>query len=430
MNPFRFKYGRKDIELNLPAYSGMDWIQPAIQTHLPDPSECVRQAIHQPISALFFPNIHADTSVAIAINDKTRPVSYDLLLPPLLEFLSGMGIHSNRIILYIASGTHLPMLEDEFQSILPDDIISHYKIVSHDCDNQDNLVCIGNTSTGTPVEVNKDFHNSDIKILVGNLEPHHFMGYSGGYKTASIGLTSRRTINHNHSLLVSDLACTGEFDRNPCRQDVEEIGKMIGVHLALNAIPITDKQIAHCLFGSPADVMRLGIPLSRALCQVQLTKKYDLVIASCGGYPKDINLYQAQKAITNSIAITRTGGTIILFAECEDGIGSDRFLKFMEDIHNPDQAIEKFLHQEFQIGPHKAFQLARQAKKAEIHLFSSLPDELVEHLFLSPGNLVTIQSILTMAQVNNLSIALMPNAVITIPDYSKVENASDRSDTF
>ena len=175
---------------------------------------------------------------------------------------------------------------------------------------------------GTPVWVNRRFVEADLRIVVGNIEPHQFQGFSGGVKSAAIGLAGRETVNHNHAMMTDPLAQLGRYDDNPARQDVEEIGRLIGIHVVLNAILNEKKKIMHVVAGEPAAVMEIGIPLSRKVCQVAIAAPFNLVIASPGGHPKDINVYQTQKALAHANLITRDGGMVILAAACPEGSGS------------------------------------------------------------------------------------------------------------
>ena len=148
-------------------------------------------------------------SVAIAISDKTRPVPHAILLPPLLQALEKLGIPPGAITLIVATGLHAPMKEAEFADILPADILARYRVISHNAMAMEELVSLGKTRLGTIVQVNRAFADADLRLVVGNLEPHQFMGFSGGVKTAAIGLAGRDTINHNHALMLdphSDLA--------------------------------------------------------------------------------------------------------------------------------------------------------------------------------------------------------------------------------
>ena len=321
MKEFQLPYGKGTLTARLPNQANVDLIAPQDPPGAPDPLQAVAAAVSAPLRVDLTHLLSVSRSAAIAINDKTRPVPHQYLLSPLLKRLEAGGIPPERIHLIIATGTHLPMQPDEFAKILPADLLSRYPVVSHDCDAPD-LVDLGYTSRLTPVKINRRFMQADLRIVLGNIEPHHFMGFSGGVKSAAIGLAGRATIVQNHSMLPEPNAKAGHYEDNPMRQDVEEIGKLARIQLALNAILNNEKQIVRVFFGDPVAVMEAGVPLARQICQVSIQHLYDLVIASAGGYPKDINLYQAQKALTHAAMMTRDGGTILLLAACAEGVGS------------------------------------------------------------------------------------------------------------
>ena len=189
------------------------------------------------------------------------------------------------------------MQPDELHEVFPAEILEGYRVLTHDADDQDNLIYVGKTEWDTPVSINRHFAQADLRIVTGNIEPHQFMGFSGGVKSAAIGLAGLETINHNHAMMSDSRARLGRFEDNPVRQDVEEIGRLIDVHFALNAILSEAKEILDVVAGEPEAVMQKGISLARRLYEVEVAAPFDLMFVSPGGHPKDINLYQAQKAV-------------------------------------------------------------------------------------------------------------------------------------
>jgi len=414
MATYDLPYGKKYLQVEIPSKADVEIIAPITVTAADDPLLIVKESLDQSDLEKY----KMVNRVAIAVNDKTRPVPHEFLLPPLLTKLKEIGVKTSNVQFLIATGTHLPMPANEYPLILPKQILEQSSVQSHDCDDIGNLVNLGQTSHGTPVYVNRLFFKADLKIVVGNLEPHHFMGFSGGVKSASIGLAGRRTININHAMLVDPMAKIAEYKRNPMRQDVEEIGQMIGVDFALNAILNQDKQIVEILAGNPRKVMEGGIPIARQICQVNIAQLFDVVIASVGGYPKDINLYQSQKALSHACLIAKDGGTVILVAECIEGSGSKGFEEFMKDVHTFKEVLDKFNKQEFQIGPHKAFQIAQQGARVNIILVSSMPDTKVLGFLLTPASSIheALQIAITKFGSGLPTIAIMPRATNTIPN--------------
>lgn len=419
MPSYNLPYGYQQLQLNLPDSFWVDWIEPAYVPPAPDPLEVVRQAIENPVDGISLEQYAGAKTVAIAVNDKTRPVPHEFLLPPLLDKLHAIGLPASAIKIMIATGTHIPMPPEEFPRILPDQIIQKYCVVSHNIDDKENFVHLGCTSRGSEVMINKTFYESDLKIVVGNIEPHHFAGFSGGYKTASIGMGERKMINHNHAMLVDHNSRIAEFENNPLRQDIEEIGNKIGVQFALNVILNGEKKIVSAVSGSPRAVMKAGIPISQSVCQIPSRGKYDMVIASVGGAPKDINFYQSQKALTHASLFTRDGGVIILVAECPEGSGSKAYEQYMEGLTTPQDVFEKFNRTGFQVGPHKAFQVARDAARVNIILLSKIPAQLVSRLLMTPASSLEEAVNIGMRMLGSGEqpprVAVLPRATNTIP---------------
>ena len=416
MTDLPIPYGKTYLNLAIPQGYNYDLIKPP-EAPSPDKNiNLVWDAINTPVKNIHVGKLDSTKRIAIAVNDKTRPVPINDLLPPLIQHLVDLGASKNMITIIIATGTHIPMPENEFPLIFNEDIINNYHIISHNCDDRDNLISIGITNHGTSVSVNKIFFEADLKIVVGGIEPHHFMGFSGGVKSAAIGLTGRDTINKNHEMLLDPRCTVGRYENNPMRMDVEEIGDLIGVDCALNCILNRNKEIISVLFGKPRSVMEKGIKIVNSTCRVNVDRKYDIVIASPGGYPKDINLYQSQKAMTHASLITKDKGVIILIAECIEGSGSLQFESFMKGISSYEEVFKKFQMQGFSIGPHKAFQIARETSRVKIMIKSSLPDNLSKNFLMFPINDInqSIRDILTKHDAQP-DIAIMPNAINTIP---------------
>ena len=412
----RVPYGKSFLTANLPDDFAVDIIEPPRVSPAENPLEVVQSALDNLIGDVAWATFAGSRSVAIAVNDKTRPVPHQHLLPPLLERLASLGFSDDSITFYVAVGTHPPMKPDEFGTILPDSVLRRYNVVSHDSEDNDRLTYVGETSHGTPIWSHQDFFQSDFKIVVGNIEPHQFIGFSGGVKSAAIGLSGLKTINHNHALMTHPASELGEYRSNPARQDVEEIGRKIDIHIALNAILNQDKEIVSALAGAPDAVMQAGVPISQQICQVAVPYDYKLMICSPGGHPKDINVYQSQKGFAHATRITHPGGTIILVAACPDGSGSQHYEDWMTGKLSYAEVIEQFQLEGFQIGPHKAYQIARDASKFRLMFISEMDENLMEALLLNPVRdfQTALDSALADLQPGE-RVGVLPHAASTIP---------------
>jgi nickel-dependent lactate racemase len=416
MVAFAVPYGRGELTFFLPTGLSVEVLAPAPVRAASSPTGAVEAALDAPTGGVDWESWREARSAAIAINDKTRPVPHQHLLPPLLRRLEGLGLEPEAIQLIVAGGAHPPMSPNEFKDIIPAEVLARYPVQCHDAGDRSNLAQLGATSRGTPVWVNRRFLQADLRLVVGNIEPHQFQGFSGGVKSAAIGLAGRETIEHNHSLMTSPQARLGEYEDNPVRQDVEEIGQAIGVHLALNAILNDQKEIVHALVGAPRAVMQRGIPLSRTVCQVVVAAPLDLVVASPGGHPKDINLYQSQKALAHASLVTRDGGTVLLAAACLEGAGSRSYETWMAGARSHEQVCARFKREPFRVGPHKAFLLSRDAARVRTILVSEMAPALVRRLLLTPA--ASLDAALELALLDlpeRACVGIMPWASSTIP---------------
>jgi len=375
-------YGKNMREFSLPNGWAADIIEPKAIPPLQKPREAVEaelKRLRSQYSAA--PNRRR---AAIAINDKTRPVPHTLLLPALLDWLLEGGYHREDITLIIATGAHAPMTPDEFTMVVSEEMTRQWRIFSHDAFDEQNLVDLGMTSMGTPCRINAAFAEADLKIVVGNIEPHQFMGYSGGVKSAAIGLASAETIRANHAMLSHEGTGPCRYDDNPIRQDVEELGRLIGVDLALNVVLDESKDVVGVFAGDPVSVMKRGIALADEQYVIPVDAPADLVIASPGGFPKDINLYQAQKALRHGARAASHDAPVIIAAACSEGVGDEGYQTWMKDMADFAEVRRRFGIEEFRLGPHKAMLFAADAEHREIYLVSEIPDRQVQDLLLVP----------------------------------------------
>lgn len=380
----KLPYGTSYLKADLPAGYDLEYVKPRSQQPAGDPAAIVRDAVYNPLGDVSPPR--AGQTVAIAINDKTRPAPHEHLLPPVLRGMRHAGLRDEDVHFIIATGTHPRMQPAEYSAILQAEFLNRYRVICHDADDEANLTFLGCTARGTPVHINSDYLAADYRIVIGNIEPHQFQGFSGGVKSAAIGLAGAETINHNHAMMRDENARLGEFDQNPARQDVEEIGALIGINFAVNALLNGDKQIIKAFAGDPVAVMRAGIPESRSLYQAPVDAPFDLMIVSPGGHPKDINIYQAQKGMAHAAAVTKSGGTMILCAACPEGSGSSDYEAWMMNppMRSHEAVFERFEREGFQVGRHKAFQVSRAAARVRTMLVSDLDDAFVRALLLHP----------------------------------------------
>ncbi len=412
---FHLPYGRDTVAVELPASFRACEVAPVPREGAADPQGRVEEALDTLVGCITWEDFAGLKTVAIAVNDKTRPVPHDVLLPPLLKKLHAVGFVAENITFLVATGTHAPMDPGEFPGILPGEVVEGYRVVSHDAYDTENLDRVGTTSRGTPVWMNRRFLEADLRIVVGNIEPHQFMGYSGGVKSAVIGLAGFETVDYNHAFMSHEAARLGNLAGNPTRDDVEEMGTMVRVDLALNAVLNRQKELVDAVAGRPGEVMRAGVEIARSIFEVEVPRAADAVIASPGGHPKDINLYQAQKALAHAALIAAPGAPIVLLAACPEGTGSEKYETWVRECSSNAEVLERFAREGFHVGPHKAFQIARDAAGRRVILVSTMEPARVRRLLLEPmpSAQEAVEAVLA-ALPADAHVAVMPIANATV----------------
>lgn len=360
-------YERGEISLNIPDRNILDIISGGVDDLKPDEDKIISEALINPIESERLSEIaEGKKSACIIASDITRPCPSYKFLPQLIEELNKGGIKNNDIKVVLGLGIHRLHTEDEKRKLAGNYVYENVKVIDSDI-NRTGL--IGHTSRGTPVEVFDEIADSDILIVTGNIEYHYFAGYSGGAKAIMPGVCSRSSIQLNHSMMLEEEAAAGNFSRNPVRQDIEEAGKLAGIDFIFNVILDDKKNIIAAVAGKNNEAYLEGIKKYDSIYKREVSEAADIVITSAGGYPKDINLYQSQKALENVKEITRENGTIILIASCNEGYGEDVFRQWMAMCKDY-ETISKKIKEKFVLGGHKAVAVARLLTKARVLLYS------------------------------------------------------------
>ncbi len=342
--------------------------------------DAVRLALAVPIdSPPLRQLVHAGQKIAIITSDITRPCPTYRLLPPIMDELAAGGIQDEDVTVIFGLGTHRKQTDEERISLVGSEMASRLKCIDSD---PTQTVFVGRTSRGTAIEVFEPVVNADVRIVLGNVEPHYFAGYSGGAKAIVPGVCSANTIRNNHALMVDPRARSGNIEDNPVRLDIEEGAAMVGIDFMLNVVLESAKNIVYAAAGNPTTAHRWACRVVDALSMSLISKPADIVIVSAGGYPKDINMYQAQKALDNAAVAVKTGGQIIWIAQCPEGFGSKIFEEWIVGS-SPQQILEK-IQQDFVLGGHKAAAIARVLQKATIMLISDIPDDIVRACHMEP----------------------------------------------
>ena len=374
----------------------------------------LRRALEHPtgmvrLSSLVTPG----QSVAIVVSDVTRPCPTSRILPFLLAELesAGLNIRDQRII--FALGSHRCLsLPEKVTQVSP---AIYDRLYCEDIGSGP-FVRLGRTVRGTPVEVYQPVAEADWRVYVGNIEYHYFAGYTGGAKALLPGVSSPESIRCNHAWMAHPNATAGRIEGNPVREDIEEAASFLGPSFLFNVVLDGSKRIVSAVAGDLTQAHRQGCRQVDELYRVPLERPADVVVASAGGTPKDINLYQAHKALENAARAVRDGGILILVAECTEGLGHATFAEWMTSGSTPDEILTR-IQERFVLGGHKAAAIAKTLRRGvSVYLVSAMAPELVKSMGFVPFALA-------QEAVNSAHRALgpaadwavMPHAGSTVP---------------
>jgi nickel-dependent lactate racemase len=377
----KLPFGKSALEVEIPTRNLLGVFLPRETLKQPTERRVLEEALARPQGTGRLRDLaRAGQKVVIVISDMTRPCPSARLLPPVLDELGAAGVPDEDITVVVALGLHRPMTAAELELAVGSDLQRRVPVVNHD---PTDTVKIGVTLAGTPVELSRAVVETDLRICLGNLEFHYFAGFSGGAKAILPGCASKAAVTANHSMMVHPEARAGCLERNPVRADIEEASAMLGVDFILNVLLDEQSRIVGAVAGDVTEAHRRGSEQVVRRDTVEIPQQADIVIAGAGGYPKDLNLYQAQKALENAAHAVQTGGVIILAAECAEGFGNDTFETWMKEASSP-QAVLKRIQQEFVLGGHKAAAIASTLQRAKVYLVSAMPFEDVRACGMVP----------------------------------------------
>ena len=325
--------------------------------------------------------VHPGEKIAIVTSDITRPCPTWRIMPALLDELYAAGCRREDIALVFALGSHRHHTPEEQRKLAGERAWAEIRCVDGD---PSDCVHMGATNCGTPVDITRIVAEADRRICLGNIEYHYFAGYSGGAKAIMPGCSTREAIQSNHRMMVREEAHAGNLDSNPLRQDLEQAAAICGVDFIVNVVLDEHKQIVRAVAGDLVEAHREGCKFLDQMYLKKIDSRADIVLVSQGGAPKDLNLYQTQKALDNAKHAVKPGGTIILIGSCREGLGEKVFEQWMLSAPTPESMIER-IGRDFQLGGHKAAAIAMVLKNAEIYLVSELDDDFVEKIFLKPA---------------------------------------------
>jgi nickel-dependent lactate racemase len=395
------------------------------QEIIEDPINKIREALRNPLEKpplkVIVKSKKSLNQVCIVVSDATRPLPSDIILEAIIAELNDYGVHNDQIVVLIATGLHRPSQKDELERILGKKLKNKIKTIDHIASDSDSLVFVGNTSDNCPIYINKFYFKSDLKILIGYVEPHFFFGFAGGRKSIVPGIAGEKTILENHSAenIASPYSRFGIYEKNPMAKISTEAAKMAGVDFIVNVCIDSKHKITQIAVGDLEAVHRKLVEYQLEFIFKEIQEPYDIVVCGNGGYPLDLNLYQAVKSMAIGEMAVKEGGTIISVNECSDGIGvgQDKFKELLFCGINPKDIYEKILRKEILVVDQWEIQvLTRVMMKAEIYVISKLNMDEIGNIGLKYAN--TVENAIEQSlkkHGSDAKILILPNGPQILP---------------
>ncbi len=366
-----FGFGNESIPVELPQEKIIYEIEGKPVEAITDTTAAVKEALSHPIgSPPLNKVVQPKDKVVIIVSDITRGwIQSNVFLPILLNELNAAGIPDDNISIVIALGTHRPHTDKENLIVCGEEVCHRVTFHPHDCLDQSQLVYMGTTKRGTPAYINKYVANADKVILTGGIVFHLMGGFGGGRKSIMPGVSGDITIQTNHSLALhpeigqgaSPECMSGKLIDNPVHEDMTEVAAFVQPAFLLSAVYTPEGEFAKFFAGHWYKAWEAGCKTVKDIYGIPIERQADLVIASAGGFPKDINLYQGSKTIDNAFLAVKPGGVIIAFMECRDIAEPAEFSDWFR--YRDLLEFEKAVRAHFTIPGFIAFKLADIAQK-------------------------------------------------------------------
>lgn len=429
MKEYTFPYGRGTKTFSLDEKRVLGEIRMPEAAPLTDIPGAVLDSIRHPIGAPpLAESVKPGDTVTFICNDPTRVANSFDFMPVLVNEMNRLGVPDANMQIVFSLGTHRLMTEEEMREGVGNEVAGRIKMYNSDCNVPEDFEYFGATSRFTPVLINRLISHSDHVILTGTIVHHYFSGYGGGRKAVLPGCAAMETVRHNHSFMMDPRAGLGKTTDNPVYEDQMEgvalwaaAMEKRGVKVFLfNAVLDAEHRVLKMFAGHYVEAHQEACKFVDAVYGVRIKQQADVVIASCGGYPKDINVYQMQKTMDNAALAVRDGGVVILLAECEEGSGSKVLEETFRRLKTP-EAIEAELADHFVIGANKAYAVSRLMKRAKYILVTGLDRRLARDMLFAAA-VDSVEDALREAEKyvgTDYRVLLMPTGSLTVPLLSE-----------
>lgn len=425
------KYGRGEVSIEILNNGFLGFIQSKGLIYTKAENDVILEALENPIgSERLTKLVKPGETVCIIISDITRAwQKMNIYLPYIVEELNKAGVPDKDITFLCATGSHRPQTKEEHSILLGEKLAHRFKVTEHDCRDEASLVNVGTTSFGTHVALNRAAVESDHIVLTGAIVFHDLAGWGGGKKSILPGISGYKSIMANHALSLSPLegegtnplVRCGNAMNNPVHMDMLEAAAFVKPAFLFNVIIDEHGNIAKAVAGDYIKAHEAGRQIVDEIDSAHIEKKADMVIVSAGGFPKDINLYQASKALINAKEAVVKGGVIILLAECIEGFGGEEVQLILEKF-NENFSREKALREAYTVEKYTGYLIAEVAENFNVILVSAMdPTTLANAKIKVTDNVIEALNIAGQLKGDRMTAYFMPNGASTLPRLSIVK---------
>jgi nickel-dependent lactate racemase len=415
-------YGRKGLTVDLPEEIHARIIRKHPMVSLPDPVEGVRRALGSPVGSPPLRELaRGRKNACILICDITRPVPNGVILPPIVDELTGAGIPREKILILVATGLHRPNEGEELREVVgSDQIFRTIRIENHFARDRAAHVDLGRTSAGIPMVLDRRFVEADLKLVTGLVEPHFMAGYSGGRKVVAPGIAYQDTILmfHTARVLEHPRAANCVIRGNPLHEAQIEIVQAVGGIVSLNVVIDEERRIGFVNFGEIESSHLQAVEFMRRHAEVRVERRFKTILTTSAGYPLDKTYYQTVKGMVGVMDILEPGGTIIIASECSEGLGSPEFVeaqrflcrsgpeRFMSVIEGREKAL---------VDEWETEMLLKPLRIGSIQLYSGLGPSELEDVFVEPVSSVEAAVAESARRHGDKVVAVVPEGPYVIP---------------
>ena len=408
-------YGDTETFVSVEDENLLGILQPHEKSPAENPQQEVDSALENPLGSEPLTRLIVPGKSLVLLMELTNPVAESfILVSHLLGKFSEKGIPNEHVKILLTTETSESIRASKEKSDLWRETLASYSVIEHDPLSSECME-VGKTSKGVKVLLNRNFVEADLRIVFSDISLHRYLGYRGGCSAILPGIAGADTIRHNHAMLVNPNTRPGVLTGNPLYEGIEEASRLAKVDFGLCIMTNPKGNLVTVRAGDLSEAFHTIAREYGEICRVTFSRKSDIVIASAGGSPYDVDLYHACEALESPLRVVKDGGAVILVAECPKGHGNNVFYEWMKNFRDVKE-IESMIRKKYVRGGENAYYLLKAREKARIHLVSLMPDYYAGIFKLRTAR--TVNSALQSAQRTlgkDSKIIVLPYASMTLP---------------